>query len=277
MGVAGYFEVGKQAREVLFGGREGLYQFDQRVSLSTKTADGVSLALSAINKGEKADLALKSTYNFKNYGLTAVFKTSTDKIEVTSTVDNIAPGLKAQVHATLPDAQSGKLLLDYSNPYAHVRATLGLNTQPKASLSATTVQRNIIYGAEGTFDTGKSEVTNYGVLAGYLAGDSQIVVQLTDKLEKASLLAIHNYTRDKAVAAEVTRPVKGGDMTFTLGVQQRLDNGALFKAKVNHLGVASLLYEQRLATGEKLALSTQLDTVNIGGKAPKVGLSLDLA
>jgi hypothetical protein len=46
---------------------------------------------------------------------------------------------------------------------------------------------------------------------------------------------------------------------------------------VNHLGVASLLYEQRLASGERLALSTQVDTINVGGKAPKVGLALDLA
>lgn len=62
MGVAGYADVGKDVREVLFGGREGLYQFDQKLTLNTKTADGVALVLSAINKGEKADLSLKSTY-----------------------------------------------------------------------------------------------------------------------------------------------------------------------------------------------------------------------
>jgi hypothetical protein len=121
-------------------------------------------------------------------------------------------------------------------------------------------------------------------------------------------------------------------VTFSIGIQQRLENGALFKAKVgpggllvqagpcrtpprrqlgarpgaqprarlerarsnparsnparsnatpppqvNHLGVAALLYEQRLASGERLALSTQLDTVNVGSKAPKVGVALDLA
>ncbi|KIY92361.1 hypothetical protein MNEG_15601 [Monoraphidium neglectum] len=105
--VASYSEIGKNAREVLLGGREGLYQFDQKLALSTKTADGVSLALSAINKGEKADLSLKSSYNYKNYGLTALFKTSTDKIDVTTNIDNLAPGLKATIHATLPDSQSG--------------------------------------------------------------------------------------------------------------------------------------------------------------------------
>lgn len=62
MVVAGYFEAGKHAREVLYGAKDGLYQFDNKVSLTTKTADGVSLVLGAINKGDKADLSLKSTY-----------------------------------------------------------------------------------------------------------------------------------------------------------------------------------------------------------------------
>lgn len=99
----------------------------------------------------------------------------------------------------------------------------------------------------------------------------------TDKLETLKILASHHYTKDKAVAAEVSRPLKGGDVQFTLGVQHRLENGSLFKAKVNQTGLASLLYEQRLASGERLALSTQLDTINIGAKAPKVGVALDLA
>lgn len=43
------------------------------------------------------------------------------------------------------------------------------------------------------------------------------------------------------------------------------------------VGTLSALYEQRLSTGERFVLSTQLDTLNIGGKAPKVGFALDLA
>ena len=57
----------------------------------------------------------------------------------------------------------------------------------------------------------------------------------------------------------------------------RLDNGALLKTKIDHKGMLSALYEQRLSTGEKFVLSSQLDTLNIGGKAPKVGFALDLA
>ena len=117
--------------------------------------------------------------SYKNYGLTALFKTSTDKVEVTSTVDNIAPGLKAAVHATLPDTQSAKLLVDYAHAHAHLRTTVGLNTQPKVSVAATAGRGSVIYGAEGSFDTAKSEVTGYGLLVGWTAPDSQLVLQLT--------------------------------------------------------------------------------------------------
>lgn len=63
------------------------------------------------------------TNSYKNYGLTALFKTSTDKVEVTSTIDNVAPGLKAAIHATLPDTQSGALAcLPHSLSVTHLAA-----------------------------------------------------------------------------------------------------------------------------------------------------------
>lgn len=98
-----------------------------------------------------------------------------------------------------------------------------------------------------------------------------------DKLETIRIVAAHNVSADKALAAEITRPVAGGDVSFNLGIARRLENGALLKTKIDHKGTMSALYEQRLSTGERFVLSTQLDTLNLGGKAPKVGFALDLA
>lgn len=101
---------------------------------------------------------------------------------------------------------------------------------------------------------------------------------LQDKLETIKLVAAHNVSKDKALAAEIVRPVAaGGDITFNLGISRRLENGALLKTKLDHKGILSALYEQRLSTGERFVLSTQLDTLNVGGKAPRVGVALDLA
>lgn len=269
-------DIGKSVRDILYGAKDGVFQYDQKFSYATKTADGVALTLAAIRKDDKADLSLRTVYNVNNYGLTAVFNTS-DKVAVTATVDKIAPGVKLGLSATLPDTQSGKLLLDYVNDRVHVKSSVGLTTQPKVTLSAATGYKNLVFGGEASYDTAKSTISNYGLALGLHAGDSQLAVHLQDKLETLRFVAAHNVTKDKMLAAEITRPVAGGDVKFNLGIARRLENGALLKTKVDHNGLLSALYEQRLATGEKVVLSTQLDTLNYGGKAPKVGFALDLA
>lgn len=62
--IPAFVAVGGDAKKVLVGAPgAGLFNFDQRVSLSTKTADGVGLVFNAINTGEKgADLSLRATY-----------------------------------------------------------------------------------------------------------------------------------------------------------------------------------------------------------------------
>lgn len=276
MPVPAFADVGKSAREILTGTRDGVFQFDQKVTLTSKTADGVALTLVGVNKGSKTDLSLRTVYNYKNYGINALFNAS-DKVTVVAHVDNVAPGLRAALSATLPDAQSGKLAVDYVNPYLNVKTTVGLTTSPKVTVAASSGVKNLVYGVEGSFDTAKSTLSAYNLALGYNAGDSQLAAQLTDKLETLKLAVAHNITRDKSIAAEITRPVKGGDVAVTLGILRRLDNGALVKAKIDQAGLLSALYEQKLAGGEKLVVSTQFDTLNTSNAAPKVGFALELA
>jgi hypothetical protein len=107
-------DIGKEVRSILYGAKDGVFQYDQKLSYSTRTADGVQLVLNAIRKDEKADLSLRTVYNYGNYGLNATF-TTTDKVHVLASVDKIAPGVKVSLSATLPDKESGKLLVDYIN------------------------------------------------------------------------------------------------------------------------------------------------------------------
>eukprot|EP00882_Tetradesmus_deserticola_P013872 GHRQ01014731.1.p1 GENE.GHRQ01014731.1~~GHRQ01014731.1.p1 ORF type:complete len:166 (-),score=68.25 GHRQ01014731.1:81-578(-) len=107
-------DIGKEVRSILYGAKDGVFQYDQKLSYSTRTADGVQLVLNAIRKDEKADLSLRTVYNYGNYGLNATFTTS-DKVHVLASLDKIAPGVKVSLSATLPDKESGKLLVDYIN------------------------------------------------------------------------------------------------------------------------------------------------------------------
>ena len=47
-----------------------------------------ALTLTAVRKDDKADLSLRSVYNYGNYGFTAIFNTS-DKVNVTATIDKV--------------------------------------------------------------------------------------------------------------------------------------------------------------------------------------------
>jgi hypothetical protein len=90
----------------------------------------------------------------------------------------VAPGVKIGLNATLPDTQSGKLLVDYVNKQIHVKSSVGLTTSPKVTLSAASGYKNLVFGAEGAYDTAKSVVSNYGLALGLHAGDSQLAVHL---------------------------------------------------------------------------------------------------
>lgn len=50
-----------------------------------------ALTLTAVRKDDKADLSLRSVYNYGNYGFTAIFNTS-DKVNVTATIDKVGQG-----------------------------------------------------------------------------------------------------------------------------------------------------------------------------------------
>lgn len=59
-----------------------------------------ALTLTAVRKDDKADLSLRSVYNYGNYGFTAIFNTS-DKVNVTATIDKVGgqAGRKQRRHS----------------------------------------------------------------------------------------------------------------------------------------------------------------------------------
>jgi hypothetical protein len=280
--VPAYSDVGKTVKEILTGGRSGVYSLNHKLTATTKTADGVALAFNALNKGDKLDLSVRSTFPLplKGYSLAAVVNAS-DKVALTLTGADVAgvAGLRATLTAAVPDAASGKLALDWAHRSANVRVSSTLTTQPNLSLAATTAVKGLLLGATADYSTGKAALTDYGLALGYHAGDSQVAAILADRAETLTLRVAHAVSKDKMFAAEASRPLAGGagaETSFTVGLAQTLEGGALVKAKVDHKGVLTALYEQRLASGERVALSTQLDTRQPTAP-PKVGVALDLA
>lgn len=274
MSPVAFADIGKSAKDILNGGREGVFQFDQKVTLATRTADNVSLTFTA-KKGDKADLSVKTAYAGKGYALDATFNTS-DKVAVNGSLSSLAPGLKLSSSITLPDLASGKATVDYAFPYLSLKSSVGLNSAPAVDLAAATGYKNVLLGGEAGYDTAKSAITKWNVGVGYHAADSQIAALLTDKGEMVKVVVAHKVSPSRSVGAEVSKSLAGATTSFAVATEQRLASGGLLKFKIDHLGVASGLYEQRLATGEKYSLSGQIDTLNLS-KPPRMGFAVDLA
>jgi voltage-dependent anion channel protein 2 len=266
-------DIGKSAKEILTGGRDGVFQFDQKVTMATRTADGVALTFTA-KKTDKTDLAVKTAYNTKHYALDAVFNTS-DKVAVNSSLMNLAPGLKVSTSITLPDLSSGKATVDYAFPYLNLKSTVGLNSAPAIDVSAATAYKNMLLGGEAGYDTAKSALTKWNVAVGYHAADSQLAAFVNNG-NNVKLLLAHKVSSTRSIGAEIAKNVSGSTTSFAVATEQRLASGGLLKFKIDNAGIASGLYEQKLTTGEKYSLSGQIDTLNLS-KPPKMGFAVDLA
>jgi hypothetical protein len=59
-----------------------------------------------------------------------------------------------------------QLGVDYIAPYINLKSTVGLSQSPKAELAATTGYKDFTLGGLVSYDTAKSNVTAWTVLAG---------------------------------------------------------------------------------------------------------------
>lgn len=139
MPVAAFATIGSAAKEVLLGGKtEPAFQFDKKVTASVKAADSaLSLAPTVVLKGDTADLSLKAAYSKKTYSADALFNSS-NKVAVSCSVAELAPGVKVTGSITLPDTASGKLAVDYANQYLNLKATTSLSSAPVIDVVAST-------------------------------------------------------------------------------------------------------------------------------------------
>ncbi|PWA35311.1 hypothetical protein CTI12_AA610630 [Artemisia annua] len=98
-----YTDIGKKAKDLLY--RD--YQSDHKFSLTTYTANGVSITSTGAKRGEffLADVNTKLI----NKNITTDVRVDTSsKVYTTITVDEPAPGLKTIFSFVVPDQKSGK-------------------------------------------------------------------------------------------------------------------------------------------------------------------------
>ena len=235
-------------------------------------------AVKGVHRDGVLDTELKSTYDTARYKFLASLAQASGNLTVSAAVKEVAPGLTVGVSGTLPDVNTAKLAVDYVAPHVTLKTSTSLTAAPKVDAALTTAfsrtGRNIVAGADVSYDASKGSITRWAVGSGYTAADYQLAAVLKDNKDLSVLIA-HNVQSDLTVGAEVVRNLDSAATSLSAAVQRRLSSGALQKVKVQHTGVVSVLHEQVLEGKSKITLSGQFDSKDLA-KAPKYGVGLDL-
>lgn len=263
--------------DVLYGGRDGVYQYSNVVSLSTKTADGMDFVLKGVQKEDAFVPEVKATYDNPHFKLVTSLAQASGKVGLALTGKKVVPGLNVTLSGSLPDVGSGKLGMEYVVPHVSLKAGSTLSATPLMDVAVTSnvdvKGRDLVVGGQGSYDAAKGLVSSWKVGFGYAALDYQVAATFSDKKDVSALIA-HSVTPDVTVGAEIVRNLDSAETSMAAGVARRLPSGALQKVKVQHTGIVSVLHEQTLEGKSKLALSGQFDAKDLS-KAPKYGVSVD--
>eukprot|EP01023_Acetabularia_acetabulum_P028757 TRINITY_DN27179_c0_g1_i3.p1 TRINITY_DN27179_c0_g1~~TRINITY_DN27179_c0_g1_i3.p1 ORF type:complete len:279 (-),score=53.65 TRINITY_DN27179_c0_g1_i3:294-1130(-) len=269
-----YSDFGKSTKDVLSGGRSGLFQFDQKITLSGKSPDGVSFNINSVNKGNQVTAEAKGSYKYKTASVD-VTATSAGQLKTAVSYSDLAPGLKVSLSGALPDLSSGKLGIDYCMQYLSAKGSLGLSSTPKIELAASTGYQGFVVGGEVAYDSAKQMLSKWSTALGYVASEWAGTIMLTDKGDAIKAQFAHNMSPTSVAAAEVQQTLSTSTTTFTVGYQTKLPSGALAKVKLNNMGVMAMLYEHNIQPGTKVSACYQLDVTNLE-QAPKYGIAVDL-
>lgn len=275
--VPAFTAIGAGVKDLLAGStKSGAFVLDNKVSYSGTTSSGLNVAITALTKGDKVEPTLKATYGKGTYSADMTYDAAGKVLMNTAIADVLLPGLKLSGSITLPDVNSAKASLDYAFPFLSSKATVTLASKPVVDVQATTGYKDVIVGVETGFDTAKSAVTKYNVAVGYHAPDFQLAVSLLDQLGSVKVGYVHNVSSTTKVGAEVLRALASGNTTVNLGYARTFASGALGKAKIDNTGLLTTVYETRLASGEKVAASFQVQATDLS-KPVKYGFAIDLA
>jgi len=276
MKVPAFSDLGKEAKDLLYGSKNAAFQYDQKVKVAAKASDGVAFTLNTTKKGEKVASDLKAAYDYEKYSVEATVS-HLGKVGLKATVaDLLTPGLKLSTGASVPYSSPAKLTVGYSRPHLNVSSSVDLGPGPKVDASLTTGHADFTVGGDCSYDTGKGGVDKWALGAGYTAADYQVGLILGEKGEMVKAALNYKLNSRTSAATEVRKNFKGDASTlFTAGISHRLENGSLVKTKVDSNGIASCLWQQDLDKSTNVALSGEADLKHLE-KSAKVGVSFEI-
>ncbi|KAG2489348.1 hypothetical protein HYH03_012178 [Edaphochlamys debaryana] len=275
-----FADIGKRAKGLLSGdAATGTVSLAPSLTVAGSTSSGVNLTLKAAQKGEKLDGSLKAAYSSGRVAVDATAPTD-GKISINASLSGVGPGVKVTASATLPDpASSAKLTAEYSTDTLAAKAIVSLSATPVVELALGTAVSGILLGGEAGYDSATAALTKYTITAGLHAADYQATASVADQGQTLKLSYVHTLSPAATVGAELSRKIAGADTgstSFALAYGRALVNGATAKVRLDSTGALQALYMTKLAGGEKLTGSLQLQATDLAKGGLKYGFALEL-
>lgn len=293
IGFRGYTEVGRFARDILYGtAAEGRFSLDNRVTISSRTASGVSFNAVAVNAPANTNITLVGAYSGKGWGGNAVLTGRIAEIEAYNS--SLSPGILLSTSATLlpNNTATQKVGLEWSSKAAHLKTSVSVAAKPTASASFAVAHQQVAVGGEAFYDHSDpaKSATNWSLGGGWHTPDGQVAVFLTRGGAAVKAVVAGKVDERLSVAGEAIKSLmdKNSAPAFSLGAAYRVPGFAgptsgLAKLKFDSDGSITGLFQDyslvregaNTARGPKIGVSAQVDAFNLN-RAPKVGVSIDI-
>ncbi|KAJ9540881.1 hypothetical protein OSB04_027387 [Centaurea solstitialis] len=270
-----FSDIGRKAKDLLSKD----YLLNQRLSVSTTTATGVTITSSATKKGGVSTGDVGASYKFGETSLDVKFNTKSN-IAATLTLTNSTPSTSTTASFNLPDYTSS-MTLQYFHSHATLTSAVALNPNPTIDLSATIGTPTFAIGAEAGYERRKrssSKLTNYAAGISVNKPNYSASILLGDKGDTINASYMHRFDLAKKTTAavmEISRRLSTSKNTFIVGGSYAVDGLTVVKAKLDNHGKLDALLQHEFIPKSFVTLSTQFHTKALH-KTPKFGLALAL-
>ncbi|XP_021284311.1 mitochondrial outer membrane protein porin 5-like [Herrania umbratica] len=272
-----FSDFGKVANGLLTKG----YSQDQRLSISTRSCNGVILSSTAAKHGRRSSPTTQIAASYK-YGNASIDVNIDAKPSFSTTLTlggKVLPSTYTKASLKFPDYNFSKLNLKFQHFFrnAALYISVGLNQSPVVMLSASIGTASIAFGMEAKYKHASHSFTqcDAGISVTQPSCDASIILAERGDLLRLAYVHHFGHSRKISAVAEVTRRLSKNKNTFAVGGSCIVDHLTAVKAKLNNQGKLQALLHHMISPNSWLTLSGEFDTKALD-KRPRIGLALAL-
>jgi len=272
-----YEDFGKNTKDLL---SKPYFAGTQKLSVATRTADGLKFTVEGEQKDNKVKATLKAEFKSDPDGFSLTEKWETNNkvsIEV-GLKDHLAPGLKFTLKGDFSESKDapaigGEVVAEYSHELAAAKVTVN-PVKGVVGLNLTTGTAGFVGGVETTFDINNTKLGDINAKVGYIGAGYNAVASAMRNFQEFGFAYFHSVNASTTVAGSFELKNNTPEPVFTVGGEYKPDATSKINGKADSNGKVDFAYSFALKPGVTVGVSTQVDSAKITEGA-KVGLSLN--